>query len=91
MNRSLVRDIDRMSDRSIGSFVSLASLSALVYHHTINALALPIKLVLPTTDIAENYRPTTNTQSKKPSSKELLSRGAGRIDRFALNETFIRH
>jgi len=57
-----------------------ASLSALVYHHTIASLALPIKLVLPSNDIAENYRPTTNTnttnQTKKMNSKELLSKGA---------------
>jgi hypothetical protein len=62
------------------SIVFLASLSALVYHHTIASLALPIKLVLPTTDIAANYRSTVvgqPTEGKKMTVKDLLEKGAG--------------
>lgn len=59
----------------------LANLSALVYQHTISALALPIKLVLPTSDIAADYHPTNNhhQETKKVSIKELLEKGAGKI------------
>ncbi|CAF1085922.1 unnamed protein product [Adineta steineri] len=56
-----------------------ANLSALVYQHTLASLALPIKLVLPTVDIAEDYRPITNQQqqeTKKMSVKDLLEKGA---------------
>lgn len=59
----------------------LANLSALVYQHTITPLALPTKLVLPSVDIAQDYRPAqTNTQqeAKKMSIKDLLEKGAGR-------------
>jgi len=62
-------------------FVFLANLSALVYQHTITPLALPTKLVLPSVDIAQDYRPAqTNTQqeAKKMSIKDLLEKGAGR-------------
>ncbi|CAF2720531.1 unnamed protein product [Rotaria sp. Silwood2] len=54
------------------------NLSALVYQHTITALALPIKLILPTVDIAEDFHPMTNQQqeSKKMSAKDLLEKGA---------------
>jgi len=61
--------------------VFLANLSALVYQHTITPLALPTKLVLPSVDIAQDYRPAqTNTQqeAKKMSIKDLLEKGAGR-------------
>ncbi len=66
------------------SFFS-ANLSGLVYQHTLTALALPIKLVLPTVDIAQDYRPIANQQqeTKKMSVKDLLEKGAGkRIDFF---------
>jgi hypothetical protein len=59
-------------------FLFLANLSALVYQHTLASLALPTKLVLPTVDIAQDYRPTTNQQeTKKMSIKDLLEKGAG--------------
>jgi hypothetical protein len=47
------------------------------------SLALPIKLVLPTYDIAKDYRPMTNQQqeTKKMSVKDLLDKGAGMIKR----------
>jgi hypothetical protein len=49
-----------------------------VYQHTLASLALPTKLVLPTVDIAQDYRPTTNQQeTKKMSIKDLLEKGAG--------------
>ncbi len=63
-------------------FVVLANLSALVYQHTLTTLALPIKLILPTIDIAQDYRPITITQqqeTKKMSIKDLLEKGAGKI------------
>jgi hypothetical protein len=62
------------------SFFS-ANLSGLVYQHTLTALALPIKLVLPTVDIAQDYRPIANQQqeTKKMSVKDLLEKGAGKI------------
>ena len=44
-------------------------------------LALPTKLVLPSVDIAQDYRPAqTNPQqeTKKMSIKDLLEKGAGR-------------
>ncbi|UJR22746.1 hypothetical protein I4U23_025778 [Adineta vaga] len=55
-----------------------ANLSALVYQHTISALALPTKLVLPTNDIAEDYRPVVNQhqETKKMSVRDLLEKGA---------------
>ncbi|CAF1996206.1 unnamed protein product [Rotaria magnacalcarata] len=55
-----------------------ANLSALVYQHTISALALPTKLVLPTADIAADFHPTVNHQqeTKKVSIKDLLEKGA---------------
>ncbi|CAF1053761.1 unnamed protein product [Rotaria sordida] len=54
------------------------NLSALVYQHTITALALPIKLILPTVDIAEDFHSMTNQQveGKKMSVKDLLEKGA---------------
>ncbi|CAF2715042.1 unnamed protein product [Rotaria sp. Silwood2] len=58
------------------------NLSALVYQHSITPLALPIKLVLPTADITEDYRSTGNQQQqqqetlKKMSVKDLLEKGA---------------
>ncbi|CAF0833673.1 unnamed protein product [Adineta ricciae] len=54
------------------------NLSALVYQHTIAALALPTKLVLPTADIAEDYRPAASQhhEAKKVSVKDLLEKGA---------------
>jgi hypothetical protein len=63
-------------------FVVLANLSALVYQHTLTTLALPIKLILPTSDIAQDYRPITTIQqqeTKKMSIKDLLEKGAGKI------------
>ncbi|CAF1084668.1 unnamed protein product [Rotaria sordida] len=59
-----------------------ANLSALVYQHSITPLALPIKLVLPTADITEDYRSLGNQQQqqhetlKKVSVKDLLEKGA---------------
>ncbi|CAF1559873.1 unnamed protein product [Rotaria sordida] len=54
------------------------NLSALVYQHTITALDLPIKLILPTVDIAEDFHPMTDQQqeSKKLVIKDLLEKGA---------------
>lgn len=65
----------------------LANLSALVYQHTLTSLALPTKLVLPSADIAQNYRPTPNQQpeTKKMSIKDLLEKGAGKIERSTGN------
>jgi len=43
---------------------------------------LPIKLVLPVTDMTEDYRPVSNQQqetTKKLSVKDLLEKGAGKI------------
>lgn len=50
-----------------------------MYQHTVSALALPTKLVLPTGDIAEDYRPAASTQqeAKKVSVRDLLEKGAG--------------
>ncbi|CAF5017975.1 unnamed protein product, partial [Rotaria sp. Silwood1] len=55
-----------------------ANLSALVYQHTVTPLVLPIKLVLPTHDITEDYHSITNQQqeTKKVSAKDLLEKGA---------------
>ncbi|CAF1607978.1 unnamed protein product [Rotaria sp. Silwood1] len=55
-----------------------ATLSELVYQHTITALALPIKLILPTMDIAEDFHSMINQQqeNKKISTKDLLEKGA---------------
>ncbi|CAF4399590.1 unnamed protein product [Rotaria socialis] len=64
-----------------------ANLSVLVYQHSITPLALPIKLVLPTFDITEDYRSVSNQQQqqqqqqqhetlKKMSVKDLLEKGA---------------
>ncbi|CAF5151508.1 unnamed protein product, partial [Rotaria socialis] len=58
--------------------------------HSITPLALPIKLVLPTFDITEDYRSVSNQQQqqqqqqqhetlKKMSVKDLLEKGAGKI------------
>ncbi|CAF4335234.1 unnamed protein product [Rotaria socialis] len=54
------------------------NLSALVYQHTIAALALPTKLVLPTVDIVADFHPTVNHQqeTRKVSIKDLLEKGA---------------
>ncbi len=70
----------KISNTNKNSFFS-ANLSALVYQHTLMSLALPIKLVLPNVDIAEDYRPVTNQQqeTKKMSVKDLLEKGAGKI------------
>ena len=70
-------------------FFLTANLSALVYQHTLTPLALPTKLVLPSVDIVQDYRPTTSQQqtqtqqqqqqeTKKMSIKELLDKGAGK-------------
>jgi hypothetical protein len=62
--------------------VFLVNLSALVYQHSVTPLALPIKLVLPVTDMTEDYRPVSNQQqetTKKLSVKDLLEKGAGKI------------
>ena len=58
----------------------LANLSALIYQHTLTSLALPAKLLLPTVDIAQDYRPPTHQQAetKKMSIKQLLEKGAGK-------------
>lgn len=69
-------------------FVILANLSALVYQHTLTPLALPTKLVLPTVDIAQDYRPasTQPQETKKISIKDLLEKGAGKDkDEFPSN------
>ncbi len=65
------------------------NLSALVYQHSVTPLALPIRLVLPVTDMTEDYRSMANQQqqqhetAKKLSVKDLLEKGAGkRIDFF---------
>ncbi|CAF1150695.1 unnamed protein product [Adineta steineri] len=57
------------------------NLSALVYQHSITPLALPTKLVLPVTDITEEYRTMSANQqqhdaNKKLSVKDLLEKGA---------------
>ena len=59
----------------------LVNLSALVYQHTIAPLALPVKLVLPTSDFTEEYRSLINQQQeiRKMSAKDLLEKGAGKI------------
>ncbi|CAF0720973.1 unnamed protein product [Rotaria sp. Silwood1] len=72
-----------------------ANLSALVYQHSITPLALPIKLVLPTVDITEDYRSIGNQQQqqqqqqhetfKKMSVKDLLEKGA------ACNVLYLNH
>jgi len=52
---------------------------------------LPIKLVLPAADTAEDYRSASNQQqheiSKKLSVKDLLEKGAGK-DCFEINKFF---
>lgn len=61
-------------------FLFSANLSALVYQHTLSALALPIKLALPNVDIAADFHPMINQQqheTKKVSIKDLLEKGAG--------------
>lgn len=70
-----------MENRFIFFSSPLANLSALVYQHTLTPLALPTKLVLPTVDIAQDYRPTTSQpqETKKISIKDLLEKGAGTI------------
>ncbi len=52
----------------------------MVYQHTLTPLALPTKLIIPTADIAQDYRPITNQQqeTKKMSIKDLLEKGAGK-------------
>ena len=66
-------------------YLFLVNLSALVYQHTIAALALPTKLVLPTSDIAEDYRPAASQhhEAKKMSVKDLLEKGAGNFKYFS--------
>ena len=64
-----------------------ANLSALVYQHTVTALALPIKLILPTVDVTENFRSvTTQQQEVKKMSKNLLDKGAGKTKDTTKNE-----
>lgn len=87
------------SSHGIFFFHFIANLSALVYQHTLTSLALPTKLVIPTVDIAQNYRPTTNQQqqqqqqeTKKMSIKELLEKGAGKYKpsiNFFINLLFL--
>ena len=74
---------DEENNLQLLSFVfsfPLASLSALVHQHTLNSLALPIKLVLPTVDVVESYRSASNPQqeAKKMTIKDLLEKGAGK-------------
>jgi tensin len=70
----------------------LVNLSALVYQHSLTPLALPIKLVLPAADTAEDYRSPSNQQqneiTKKLSVKDLLEKGAGK-DYFEINKFFL--
>jgi hypothetical protein len=54
-----------------------ANLSALVYQHTLESLTLPIKLVLPTKDFAEDYH-SEQQETEKMSIKDLLEKGAGK-------------
>ena len=50
------------------------------YQHTQTALALPIKLILPTVDIAQDFCSTKTQQQevKTMSVKDLLEKGAGK-------------
>jgi hypothetical protein len=61
-------------------FFVLVNLSALVYEYTLPSLALPIKLVLPTVDIAEDYCPTITQQleTHRMAIENLLEKGAGK-------------
>jgi hypothetical protein len=69
----------------------LVNLSALIYQHSVTPLALPIKLVLPVTDMTEDYRSMANQQqqqqeiAKKLSVKDLLEKGAGKKRIFQNN------
>ncbi len=38
--------------------------------------------MLPTVDIAENYRPSAQHETKKMTIKDLLEKGAGKINLF---------
>lgn len=53
-----------------------ASLSALVYQHTVTALALPTRLLLPEQDLASNASPADTNDSKTSSMQQLLALGA---------------
>ncbi len=53
-----------------------ASLSALVYQHTVTPLALPSRLILPEADLAEASPPRNPADSKSSSMQQLLSLGA---------------
>lgn len=57
------------------------NLSALVYQHSITPLALPIRLILPVSDITEDSRVHSAVQenNKKMSVKDLLEKGAGKM------------
>ena len=54
-----------------------ASLSALVYQHTLTQLALPTKLVLPQHDLSSGHRDSTDSRSSTASQmQQLLAVGA---------------
>ena len=54
-----------------------ASLSALVYQHTVTPLALPIRLLLPDTDLARGSSPGSLQEATKATSmQQLLALGA---------------
>ncbi|CAF0871652.1 unnamed protein product [Didymodactylos carnosus] len=52
-----------------------ATLSALVYQHTLTPLAVPCKLVLPEADISDEFE-RVGQDGRKMSAKELLDKGA---------------
>lgn len=53
-----------------------ASLSALVYQHTVTPLALPTRLVLPNYDLAMNNGSSRDSVDSKTSMQQLLALGA---------------
>jgi tensin len=53
-----------------------ASLSALVYQHTVTPLALPSRLLLPEADIAASHSPSRDSTDSRTSMQQLLTLGA---------------